>query len=199
MKKLNSIQIAKKLREKGVVLFSPLDFQRMFEASNFSARNFINRHISTGLFVKVRNGLYAFSENMPPRFLIANKLYSPSYISFETALSFYHIMPETIYTVFSATPKASRRFTSLSTDYAYHRIRRDLFFGYLAEKIESVTVMIAEPEKALLDYLYFVDLKKKTLSDRIDIKRVSKKTLLKYARAFKRKGLLVLISRIYDK
>lgn len=199
MKKLNYIQVVKRLKEKGVALFSPLEFQRIFGVSNFSARNFINRHISSGLFVKVRNGLYVFSDSAPSKFLIANKLYEPSYISFETALSFYHIIPETIYTVFSATPKVSRRFTSLSTDYVYHRIHKDLFFGCLAEKIEGVTVMIAEPEKSLLDYLYFVDLKKKTLSDRIDIKRVSKKTLLKYARAFKRKSLLELISQVYDK
>lgn len=198
MKKLNSIQVAKKLKEKSVMLFSPLDFQRMFDVSTFSARNFINWHISSGLFTKVRNGLYAISESMPPKFLVANKLYKPSYISFETALSFYNIIPETIYAIFSVTPKASRNFDSLDTDYIYHRMRRNLFFGYLAKRIDNVTVMIAEPEKALLDYLYFVDLRKRTLNDRINVKGVSKRTILKYARAFSRKSLLGLIGRLYD-
>ncbi len=199
MEKLNSIQVEKKLKKNGAILFSPLDFQRMFGASNSATKNFISRHLSSGLFVKIRNGLYALDEQRPSKFIVANKLYEPSYISFETALSFYHIIPETVYTVFSATTKSSRRFTALETQYAYHRMRKPLFFGYVAKRIDEATVLIAEPEKALLDYLYFVDLKKKTLNERLNLKGLSKRSVLRYAKLFRRKSLIRLIGEIYDK
>ena len=199
MEKLNLLQVEQTLREKGVFLFTPLDFQRLFGVSFFSSKNFIHRHISTGLFIKARNGLYVFTENRPSKFALANKLYEPSYISFETALSYYHVIPESIYTVFSATTKASRNFDALDTQYTYHRIKRDLFFDYRVEKIDGITVSIAEPEKALVDYLYFVDLKKKSLNERIDVSSIKKKNVVKIAKLFKRRTLLKLVEMIYVK
>lgn len=199
MEKLNSIQVEKTLRQREIFLFSPLDFQRLFGASAFATKNFISRHLASKLFVKIRNGLYALEDIRPSKFIIANKLYSPSYISFETALSFYHIIPEVIYAVFSATNQASRQFLALETQYVYHRIRRPFFFGYVAKKIEETTVLIAEPEKAVVDYLYFVDLKKKSLNERFNFDNLSRKTIYKYAKAFKRKSLMRLIDKAYDK
>lgn len=199
MEKLNSIQVEKKLEKNGIAIFSPLDFQRIFGSSQSATKNFINRHLSSGLFVKIRNGLYALEDKRPSKFTIANKLYTPSYISFETALSFYQIIPESVYTIFSATTKSSRQFSALESNYLYHRMRRQLFFGYVAKRIGDVVVLIAEPEKALVDYLYFVDLKKKSLNDRLNLSKVSRRTVLKYAKIFRRRGILSLIGGIYDK
>ena len=199
MEKLNLLKVQKLLKEKGISIFTPLDFQRIFEVSFYSTKNFINRHISTGLFIKVRNGLYVFRENIPPKFVLANKLYQPSYISFESALSYYHIIPETIYSVFSATSKSSREFEALQTSFIYHRIKKKLFFGYVAKKMNGATCLIAEPEKALVDFLYFVDLRKKDLFERIDLKEIKKKDVVKIARFFKRDSLINLIDKIYDK
>ncbi|MFZ5800956.1 MAG: type IV toxin-antitoxin system AbiEi family antitoxin domain-containing protein [Candidatus Omnitrophota bacterium] len=199
MEKLNSISVEKTLRKRGARLFTPLDFQRIFNASASATKNFLSRHLSSQLFVKVRNGLYALEDKPPDKFIVANKLYSPSYISFETALSFYHIIPETIYTVFSATPKPSRRFSALDSEYVYHRIRRKFFLGYTARKIDEATVLLAEPEKALADYLYFVDLKKKNLNSRLILKGLSKKSLYSYAKILQRKSLIKLLDSLYDK
>lgn len=199
MEKLNSLQVVQLLRQKGLFIFTPLDFQRVFRTSFYSAKNFIHRHTATGLFTKIRNGLYVLSENKPPKFILANKLYQPSYISFESALSYYHIIPESIYTIFSATPKVSRTFDTSDTEYIYHRIKKELFFDYRAERIDDITFLIAEPAKALVDYLYFVDLKKKSLNERIDVAKFSKKDAVKIAKLFRRKTLLQLLDKLYDK
>ena len=199
MEKLNSLKVGQFFREKNISIFTPLDFQRFFGASFDASKNFINRHISSGLFIKVRNGLYVFAEKKPSNFILANKIYQPSYISFETALSYYHIIPESIYTIFSATAKSSREFEAIETKYVYHRVRKKLFFGYTPKKINGLTFFIAEPEKAVLDYLYFVDLKKKALSERLDLRDMKKRQLIELARAFQRKSLISLIEKIYVK
>jgi len=58
-------------------------------------------------------------------------------------------------------------------------------------------VLLAEPEKALADYLYFVDLKKISLNDRLNLKGVHKGKLWKFIQLFKRKSLLKKITEIY--
>jgi len=59
---------------------------------------------------------------------------------------------------------------------------------------------MAEPEKALVDYLYFVSLKKRELYyERLDLKKVKKSKVIKYAKVFKRRALIELVEEIYAK
>lgn len=110
-----------------------------------------------GYIKKIAKGHYAFSDiqiNESVLFIIANRLYAPSYISLEMALSFYGIIPESVYTVTSIT---SRRTKNLKTDigqFSYTSIKPDLFFGYRLESFGKNNFMIAEPEKAILDFFY---------------------------------------------
>ena len=70
--------------------------------------------------------------------------------------------------------------------------------GYSLKKIRGTNVLIAEPEKALVDFLYLVSLGKRKLSyERIKLKKIKKTKLLKYAQCFKNKKLLDLIQKIY--
>ena len=55
---------------------------------------------------------------------------------------------------------------------------------------------MAEPEKALVDYLYFVSLKRKTLNERLNVSKVKKRNVMEYARLFGRKGLIKLVKEI---
>ncbi|MCX5751249.1 MAG: hypothetical protein NT099_06250 [Candidatus Saganbacteria bacterium] len=108
-----------------------------------------------GYLFKIRNGLYVFADQLacvlPEE--IAFRLYSPSYISLEKALSVYGIIPEMVYGITSVTPKTTREFRNKFGDFTYRHIKSDLFFGYREDKDRKC--LMAEPEKALLDYLYF--------------------------------------------
>ena len=73
-------------RAKGVRLFSPSDFRRIFGVSLRATQEFVKDHCDD-LFLKIRNGLYALRIDQPRDEVIANRLYAPSYISFEYALS----------------------------------------------------------------------------------------------------------------
>jgi len=194
-RKLKPIYVQQSLQVKGVRLFSPPDFQRIFGVSLRGAQEFIKDH-RDDLFFKIRNGLYALRADLPQEEAIANRLYAPSYISFEYALARYGIIPESVYAVTSATTRITREFIVNNKSFAYSRIKKKAYRGYRAEKIGGITVLIAEPEKALVDYLYFVDLKRKTLNERLNVRKVNKKAVMEYARLFARKSLIKLVKEI---
>jgi predicted transcriptional regulator of viral defense system len=195
IRKLKPINVQQLLSEKGMRLFSPSDFQRIFGVSLPATQGFIKNH-SRDLFLKVRNGLYALRSDPPQEEIIANRLYAPSYISFEYVLSRYGIIPESAYAVTSATTRLTREFIVNGKSFAYSHIKKEAYRGYKAEKAGGGAILIAEPEKAFADYLYFVDLKKKALNERIDTRRLKKKTALGYIKLFSKKTLIKLAERI---
>ena len=192
---LKPLKIEETLREKNVHLFSMDEFCRIFGVKEQAAQNFVKNH-TQDLFIKLRNGLYALKLNPPSETEIANRLLAPSYISFEYALSRYGIIPESSYSITSATTKLTREFTAQGKIYEYSRIKAIAYRGYRTEKQGSATVLIAEPEKALADYLYFVDLRLKKLNDRLRTRHLKKSSVLRYASLFGRKSLTALAKRV---
>lgn len=191
-RKLKPIQVQEILKEKGIRLFSPEEFRRLFLVTLRASQEFIKDHQSD-LFIKLRNGLYGLRSDPPAELEVANRLYLPSYVSFEYALARYRIIPESVYTITSATPKITREFIAQGKSYEYYRIKKEAYRGYRSEKIGQSTIFIAEPEKALVDYLYFVDLKRRTLNERLNVRNIKKKSALRYASLFKRKSLMKLL------
>ncbi len=86
---------------------------------------------------------------------IANRIYQPSYISLETALSHYGLIPEGVFTVTSITTNKTRGIQTPSGFYQYRNIKTTLFFGYAVMRKNDRPILFADLEKALLDYLYF--------------------------------------------
>ncbi len=195
--KLNRIQVPEKLKKSGLVIFTPREFYDIFGISPKTGSVFISRNLKSGLFLKLRNNYYILKDSHPSLYSIANKLYQPSYISLESALSHYGIIPEVVYAVTSVTTKPTREFTTPKSVFSYQRIKKSVYAGYSPVTIEGRVVLLAEPEKALADYLYFVDLKKISLNDRLNLKGVHKGKLWKFIQLFKRKSLLKKITEIY--
>lgn len=195
--KLNRLLVEKSLKSLGLLVFTPAEFRDIFKVSMNTAQAFIKRNLKSGLFLKLRNNFYQLQDGNPSLYLIANKLYQPSYISLEKALAHYGIIPETVYTITSVTTKSTREFTTPRAVFSYQRIKPSVFTGYRLLKLEGAAVFFAEPEKALADYLYFVDLKKIALNDRLNLKPIQKSKLIQYAQLFKRPHLLKLIEHVY--
>jgi predicted transcriptional regulator of viral defense system len=194
-RKLKPIYVQQTLLGKGVRLFSPSDFQRVFGVSMRAAQEFIKDHCGD-LFLKVRNGLYALRAEPPQDEAIANRLYAPSYISFEYALARYGIIPESVYAITSATTRITREFIANNKSFTYSHIKKQAYRGYKIEKIAGTTVLIAEPEKAFVDYLYFVDLKRKTINGRLNVRKIKKKAVMEYVKLFGRNSLVKLAKEI---
>lgn len=197
VKKLNRLKVEEKLKSLNFSIFTPREFRDVFGVKKNTASVFIRRNLKSGLFLKLRNGFYMLKDSAPSHYFLANKLYQPSYISLEKALSHYGIIPETVYSITSITTKPTREFKTPKGIFSYQRIKKEAFTGYGPKELEGTTVFFAESEKALADYLYFVDLKKISLNDRLDLGGIKKTKLLIFVRLFKRRSLLKLIEQIY--
>ena len=135
-------------------IFSLADIERI--DSNFHRRR-LNEWQDRGYIKKVIRGYYIFSDlelNENVLFEIANRIYSPSYISFEMVLSYYHLIPESVYGITSASTRKTYRFKTPIAEFNYRTIKQNLFFGYELVKYNNKYFKIASIEKAILDYFY---------------------------------------------
>jgi predicted transcriptional regulator of viral defense system len=114
-----------------------------------------------GYIIKLRNSWYCFKElkGLPGyQYLVANNIYSPSYISHQEALMHYGLIPEHITDSTSITTRITKGFTVEERYYKYYSVKPEFYFGYRLMDLEYNNVkrqyLIAEPEKALLDLLY---------------------------------------------
>ena len=194
-RKLKPITVERLLQGKEVCLFSPEEFRRLFRVTLRATQEFIKDH-NQDLFIKLRNGLYALRSDPPNELEIANRIYGPSYISLEYALAYYRFIPETVYTITSATTKITRKFTVQGKSYEYSRIKKRAYTGYRLIKEGQAKILMATPEKALVDYCYFIDLKLKSLNDRLRVSKVNAKEALRYARLFDRESLVKLVREL---
>jgi predicted transcriptional regulator of viral defense system len=113
--------------------------------------------------------------------VIANALYTPSYLSFESALSRHGLLSQIPASLTFATTRKSRRMTLSTTEIEYRKVKTSLFFGYTAGN----GLLIAEPEKALLDALYMVSRGKLMLkTGQLDIKGLRRTRLANYAKKY---------------
>src|SRR3989338_1921046 len=196
MRKLNLLFVENTLREKGIKIFTVLEFERIFGVSKTATKKFLEKYTKKGFFGRPRQSFYVTNFNPSGSFLIDNKIYQPSYISFETALSFYHIIAETVSAVTSATPRASREFRFGEQVFIYSTIKKDIYSFYTPTMILNETILIAEREKALADFLYFVAMGKKNIPDRFDLSKINKKLLLKYIAYYNFRPLERLVKNV---
>jgi predicted transcriptional regulator of viral defense system len=121
-------------------------------------KNNLSRWSEKGLLIKLRNGFYTFPEyKTRPGFelYLANRIYRPSYISLHTALAFYGMIPESVIQITSVTSLKTAQFMNVFGEFSYKSLRPDLMFGYDTKPLpEGGSLLLAKPEKALLDLLY---------------------------------------------
>jgi len=146
---MNYIQFRNEMRDFPVLSVS--DIRTAFKTFD---RRRLHEWQGKGYIVKIVKGFYLFADaNIDETTLtaIANKIYKPSYVSFETALSHHGLIPETVYMIASASTRRTYHFETPLTRFSYRRIKPERFFGY---DILPDGTKIASLEKALLDYLY---------------------------------------------
>ncbi len=136
-------------------------------------RNNFTRWLKKGLLIHLRQGYYAFPEykqKIDYLYYFANKIYRPSYISLQTALSYYEIIPETVVNITSVTTLKTTSFANDFGDYSYKSLKTDFFFGFTMKQFtDGKTLLLAMPEKAIIDFLYFYPFYK-TEQDFLDLR-----------------------------
>jgi predicted transcriptional regulator of viral defense system len=107
---------------------------------------------------QLRRGLYAiappYQKTKPHPFVIANRLQRSSYVSVQSALAFYGLIPDVVNTVVSVTAGRPERLDTPLGVYEFRHVKPDLFNGYRMTDLGSQQALVATPEKALLDLVY---------------------------------------------
>ena len=178
----------------------------MWDSAFFRAR--LNEWQTKGYIRKIIRGYYIFSDlklNESVLFEIANKLYSPSYISFESALSRYGLIPEAVYGITSASARKTCRFRTPVGEFSYRTIMPRLFFGYDLVRSHEKCFKIASPEKAFLDYFYIhsdVEKKDDFASLRINrdlfLEKIQKNKLDRFVEKFAQEALAKRVNSFWE-
>ena len=113
------------------------------------------RWCKAGMLVPLRRGLYAFPDRYSGSKIhaaeVANILYTPSYLSLHWALGYYGLIPEYVVRYTSVTARTTKTFENAFGTFSYQHVKPSAFFGYRPAEIDQRKVLLAEPEKALLD------------------------------------------------
>ncbi len=116
----------------------------------------LSRWIRHGKVVGLRRGMYTLGDTYRRAPLtpgaLANQLYRPSYLSGLWALGLHDLIPERVVWLTSVTPRVPRRFENPFGVFEYRNIKQDCFFGYRTVTLAGHEILVAEPEKALLDH-----------------------------------------------
>lgn len=192
---MNYLELTSALRKHKIYLFTLEDLKNLFpEEKAKTIKNNFTRWLSKGYFIRLRRDLYEFvnygQELTIPDLYVGNRLYEPSYVSLETALSIYSIIPEVAAGVTLVTTRPTRIFKNKYGAFFYKTCKKKAFTGYFLMVYEGFKVCIADKEKALADFLYY-RLRSTSPLD-FDEERFNKKVLkkLNWKKAFRYANLL---------
>ena len=195
VKLVNQVDFASKIKRKRLAIFSARDVQTLFGVSPTATTMLLHRYTKRGFIIRIKRGLYVFPDSLPPELYLANKLYSPSYISREFALSYHRVIPETVYEITSVTTKTTQKFERLGKVYSYRHIMKKAFTGYTVEKQQNITFRIADAEKAFVDTLYYRVLFGMKPLSRFNKERINPTKALQYAKIFGNQKLTGILKR----
>ncbi len=200
---MNYDKVSTVLKEYNLYIFTLEDVKNLFpDEKEKTIKNNFSRWLSKGYFVKLKRDLYEFvdkgAKRRIPDLYIANRLYGPSYVSLETALSIYSIIPDIAAGVTSVTTRPTRTFKNKYGIFFYRTCQKRAFTGYRLMLYEGFKAYIADKEKALVDFLYYrlrsnvtLDFNEERLNKTI-LKKINWKKALSYAGLFNKKTLKAL-------
>lgn len=171
----------------------------------------LSRWVKDGRLVKLHKGLYslaqAYRKVKAELFCIANNLKRPSYVSLQSALSWYGLIPEFVPAVTSVTGGRPQTIETPLGVFYFRHIDKSFLYGYSEVELSNrQTAFVARPEKALLDLIYLTagGDKEKFLEElRLQNLEIIDKTALRQfvekAKSPKLNRALKIIERLIDK
>jgi len=118
-------------------------------------KNKISDMGKNGEIIRLKKDLYVRGRAKISKELISNHLYGVSYISLETALAYYGMIPERVYTVRSITIRRAKTFSTPLGYFEYKTVSADYFsIGIHQEIVDNqYAFLIATPTKAICDMI----------------------------------------------
>lgn len=125
----------------------------------FDVRKQLSRWTAAGKLYQLRRGLYSlappYQKVTPHPFFIANQLLTGSYVSLQSALAYFGMIPELVPVTTSVTTSRPATYQTPFGQFDYRHIQMEWFRAYRKVDLGSnQRAFIASPEKALLDLVY---------------------------------------------
>lgn len=158
-------------------VFRILDVEKLFpEEQSAAIRTQLYRLSQKEFIFPLKRGLYCFDKSKVDELDLAGRLYSPSYISLETALNYHGVIPDIPLAVHSVTPITTKKIKTNLGIFYYLKVDSKLFFGFTQSPFA-----IAFKEKALLDYFYLRRIRKISSETRLRLSDWNWKRYHEYA------------------
>ena len=142
-------------------VFSHEMVSSILEKSFSNVNEKISNLVKNGDLIRLKKGFYTFSKPYQTKQIdlisVANSLYTPSYISFDYALSYYGMIPERVSEITSATSKNEKLFETPIGRFSYKKVSIEAYslgVDWIYDDIEGGK-FIATPEKALCDKIKY--------------------------------------------
>ncbi len=130
-------------------------------AGNIDPKNVrlqLTRWVNSGRLYQLRRGLYSiappYQKVRPHPFLVANRLQRASYVSLQSALALYGLIPESVNITVSVTAGRPERLVNPLGIFEFRHIKSNLLYGYQMTDLGGQNALVATPTKALLDLVY---------------------------------------------
>lgn len=161
--------------------FSKNDLEKFYPGKDKNIGVVLNRLVKRKKIIRLIRGFYTFNLSSLDLESLSCEILTPAYISLEYALWRYGMMNEIPARITLITTKKSRLYTFSNNTFEYSHFNPTLFFGYKIEK----NILIAEKEKAFLDEIYLISLKKRSLNlKNINLSSLDKKLIKKLVKNY---------------
>ena len=133
------------------------DIKKVFPRMSSDSTHLWNKKkylLRVGKGIYFNNYFFKDKLNEQLLFLIANKAYSPSYVSLESALNYYGLIPEVVANITSITTKKTNTINYDLGEFIYKSIKPSLMFDFDIVIKDDFSFKIATPEKTIVDFLY---------------------------------------------
>lgn len=163
--------LLKKIKELNKDYYTFSDLTKIQPTKKGVLKVILSRLVKSKKLIRIKRGIYILPEKISEIEKIANSIYYPSYLSFESALSLFGILSQAPYTLSFATPLKSKTLIFDNKKIEYRKLKPILFFGYQLKN----NLYLAEPEKALLDTFYLASMGKLKINfSQLDYSKIEK-------------------------
>lgn len=173
-------EFLEKLKKLNKDYYTFSDFVKLSQKKPDVLKVILNRLVKAGKLIRVQKNFYLLPDKISEFEKVANLIYFPSYLSFESALAWWGILSQIPYVLTFATPLKTKTIIFAERKIEYRRIKKELFWGFINKNL-----YIAKPEKALLDTFYLASMGKLKINFRaLDYSKIQKKEFLKWLKKY---------------
>jgi predicted transcriptional regulator of viral defense system len=149
---MKKIEALLRLQKSNRNIFNLTDLKKLLKIENDNTAYIqANRLTKEGLLNRIAKGVYCLKDSKPAEFEIANFLYKPSYVSLESALAYYNISIQIPHIIISVTPLRAKKIKAVDKEFVYLHLNQKYYSDYIKDQ----RFLIATPEKAIIDTVFF--------------------------------------------